>query len=115
MSIQPPKPPRLVAETAIERNEPESLTFSAEEWDRFDQHFKRRLAGKAKSDEISGRSTLLEVKSYYVVQRSATEYGVKIPERESEVARIDGDGRPYRDRRPKPIGKQQGLDEYAHD
>lgn len=74
MSVHPPKPPKLVAETAIERNEAEDLTFSAEEWDRFGQHFKRRLAGAANTDEISGRSTLLEIRSYYVVQRSLTEY-----------------------------------------
>ncbi|UBF23325.1 hypothetical protein M1M40_gp47 [Halorubrum tailed virus 29] len=71
---QPPKPPKLVAETAIERNEVEELTFSAAEFDEFDQHFKRRLAGAADTDEISGRSTLLEIRSYFVVQRTFDEY-----------------------------------------
>ena len=75
MSVQrPAKPPKLVAETAIERNEAESLTFRAAEWQHFDQHFKRRLAGAADTDEISGRSTLLEIRSYFVVQRSLSEY-----------------------------------------
>ena len=70
----PPKPPKLVAETAIERNEVEELTFTAAEFKRFDQHFKRRLAGAADTDEISGRSTLLEIRSYFVVQRTFDEY-----------------------------------------
>jgi len=71
---QPPKPPKLVAETAIERNEADDLTFTAAEFDQFDQHFKRRLAGAADTDEISGRSTLLEIRSYFVVQRTFDEY-----------------------------------------
>jgi len=71
---QPPKPPKLVAETAIERNEADELTFTAAEFDAFDQHFKRRLAGAADTDEISGRSTLLEIRSYFVVQRTFDEY-----------------------------------------
>jgi len=71
---QPPKPPKLVAETAIERNEVDDLTFTAAEWDNFEQHFKRRLAGAADTDEISGRSTLLEIRSYFVVQRTFDEY-----------------------------------------
>jgi len=70
----PPAPPKLVAETAIERNEVEALTFSAAEFDEFDKHFKRRLAGAADTDEISGRSTLLEIRSYFVVQRTLGEY-----------------------------------------
>lgn len=70
----PPKPPKLVAKTAIDNNEAESLTFRADEWQHFDQHFKRRLAGAADTDEISGRSTLLEIRSYFVVQRSLDEY-----------------------------------------
>ena len=71
---QPPKPPKLVAETAIERNEVDDLTFTAAEWDNFEQHFKRRLAGAAKSDEISGREPLLRIRSYFVVQRTFDEY-----------------------------------------
>jgi transcription initiation factor TFIID subunit TAF12 len=74
MSNPPPRPPRLVAETAIEKGETEEMVFRADEFDEFGQHFKRRLAGAAKTDEISGRSTLLEIRSYFVVQRTLTEY-----------------------------------------
>ena len=75
MSVQkPPTPPKLVAENAIERGETEALTFTAAEWSRFEQHFKRRLAGAADTDEISGRSTMLEIRSYFVVQRDLSEY-----------------------------------------
>jgi hypothetical protein len=63
-----------VAETAIERGETEDMIFRADEFDEFGQHFKRRLAGAASTDEISGRSTLLEIRSYFVVQRSLSEY-----------------------------------------
>lgn len=70
----PPRPPRLVAETAIEKGETEDMIFRADEFDEFGQHFKRRLAGAAATDEISGRSTLLEIRSYFVVQRSLSEY-----------------------------------------
>jgi hypothetical protein len=71
---KPPSPPKLVAKTAIENNEVDALTFTAEEFDGFEQHFKRRLAGAADTDEISGRSTLLEIRSYFVVQRTLGEY-----------------------------------------
>lgn len=75
MSIQkPPTPPKLVAENAIERGETSDLMFTAAEWDGFEQHFKRRLAGAADTDEISGRSTMLEIRSFYVVQRDLSEY-----------------------------------------
>jgi hypothetical protein len=71
---QPPRPPQLVAERALERGEVEDLLFTAEQFDEFDQHFKRRLAGAADSDEISGRSTFLEIRAFFVVQRSLSEY-----------------------------------------
>jgi len=58
----------LVAETAIERGESDHMIFTAAEWDSFDHHFKRRLAGAADTDEISGRSTMLELRSYFVRQ-----------------------------------------------
>ena len=75
MSVEAPgTPPKLVAKNAIENNEAASLTFTRAEFERFDQHFKRRLAGAADTDEISGRSTMLEIRSYFVVQRSLTEY-----------------------------------------
>jgi len=65
---------QLVQETAIERGEGEDMIFTREQWDSFNQHFKRRLAGAADTDEISGRSTMLEIRSYLVCQRSLTEY-----------------------------------------
>lgn len=58
----------LVKETAIERGESDQMVFTAEQFDRFDHHFKRRLAGEADTDEISGRSTMLEIRSYFVRQ-----------------------------------------------
>ena len=66
---------QLVKETAIERGESEQMIFTKEQFDEFGQHFKRRLAGAADSDEISGRSTMLEIRSYFIRQRSLAEYG----------------------------------------
>ena len=73
-STQPSPSLKLVQETAIERGESEDMIFTADEWDNFEQHFKRRLAGAADTDEISGRSTMLEIRSYFVVQRELSEY-----------------------------------------
>jgi len=72
----PGTPPslQLVKETAIERGESDDMIFTQEQWDNFEQHFKRRLAGAADTEEISGRSTLLEMRSFFVCQRSLTEY-----------------------------------------
>jgi len=64
----------LVAETAIERGESDHMIFTAAEWDSFDHHFKRRLAGAADTDEISGRSTMLEIRSYCVRQTTLSDY-----------------------------------------
>lgn len=64
----------LVKETAIERGESDDMIFTHEEWDRFEQHFKRRLAGAADTDEISGRSTMLEIRSYCVCQYTLDEF-----------------------------------------
>ena len=65
MSVQkPPTPPKLVAENAIERGETESITFTAAKWNGFEQHFKRRLASAANSDEINGRSDRQEMESW---------------------------------------------------
>lgn len=72
---QPTMSLQLVQETAIERGETDEMIFTREEFAQFDQHFKRRLAGAAKTDEISGRSTLLEIQSYFCRQRSLKEYG----------------------------------------
>jgi hypothetical protein len=74
MQRPPPRPPQLVVETAIDCGEPEDMIFRADEFDEFGQHFKRRLASEAESDAISGRSTLLEIRSYFVVQRTLSEY-----------------------------------------
>ena len=74
MSTQLSHSLKLVQETAIERGESEDMIFTADEWDNFEQHFKRRLAGAADTDEISGRSTMLEIRSYFVVQRELSEY-----------------------------------------
>ena len=74
MSTQPSHSLKLVQETAIERGESEDMIFTADEWDGFEQHFKRRLTGAADTDEISGRSTMLEIRSYFVVQRELSEY-----------------------------------------
>jgi len=75
MSTQQPSPTlSLVQETAIERGETNDMIFTAEQWERFDHHFKRRLAGAADSNEISGRSTMLELRSFFVCQRTLGEY-----------------------------------------
>ena len=58
----------LVKESAIESGESDDMIFTADEWSGFEHHFKRRLAGAADSDEISGRSTELELRSYFVRQ-----------------------------------------------
>ncbi len=65
---------QLVKETAIERGESDDLLFTKEEFSQYDQHFKRRLAGAANTDEITGKSTLLEIESYFVRQRTLEEY-----------------------------------------
>ena len=65
---------QLVKETAIERGESEDMIFTAEQFEKFDQHFKRRLAGAADTDEISGRSTMLEIRSFLVCQYTLDEF-----------------------------------------
>lgn len=64
---------QLVQETAMDTGD-DHLIVTAEEFDNMDRDMKRRLAGAANTDEISGRSTLLEIKSYCVRQRTLTEY-----------------------------------------
>ncbi len=64
---------QLVQETAIETGDTD-LIMTAEQFDKLDQHLKRRIAGAANTDEITGKSTLYEVKSYAVRQRTLTEY-----------------------------------------
>lgn len=63
----------LVTETAIETGDTD-LILTAEEYEELDQHFKRRLAGAANTDEITGKSTLLEIRSFVVRQRTLGEY-----------------------------------------
>ncbi len=64
---------QLVQETAIETGDTD-LIMTAEQFDKLDQHLKRRIAGAANTDEITGKSTLLEVSSFCVRQRTLTEY-----------------------------------------
>jgi hypothetical protein len=71
---RPPTPPKLVAKDAIENGEVDDLIFTPQEFKQFDQHFKRRLAGAADTDEITGKSTMLEIQSYFCRQRSLGEY-----------------------------------------
>jgi hypothetical protein len=71
---RPPTPPKLVAKDAIENGEVDDLIFTPQEFKKFDQHFKRRLAGAADTDEITGKSTMLEIQSYFCRQRSLGEY-----------------------------------------
>jgi len=64
---------QLVPETALDTGD-DDLIMTAEQFDRLDQHVKRRIAGAANSDAVSGRSTELEIKSYVVRQRTLAEY-----------------------------------------
>ena len=74
MSQKTPRSLQLVKETAIERGESDQMIFTKEQFNQFDQHFKRRLASAAKSDEISGRSTMLEIRSYLCCQYTLDEF-----------------------------------------
>jgi len=73
---QPPKSLQLVQETAIQTGDTD-LIMTKEQFDRLDQHMKRRIAGAANTDEITGKSTLMEVASFCVRQRTLTEYADK--------------------------------------
>lgn len=64
---------QLVQETALDTGDTD-LIFTKEQFDRLDQHMKRRIAGAASTDEVTGKSTLLEIQSYAVCQRSLMEY-----------------------------------------
>ena len=74
MSQKTPRSLQLVKETAIERGESDQMIFTKEQFNQFDQHFKRRLASAANSDEISGRSTMLEIRSYLCCQYTLDEF-----------------------------------------
>lgn len=64
---------QLVQETALDTGDTE-LIMTREEFEKLDQHMKRRLAGAANTDEVTGKSTLLEIQSFCVRQRSLSEY-----------------------------------------
>jgi hypothetical protein len=64
---------QLVPETALETGDSD-LIMTREEFEKLDQHMKRRLAGAANTDAISGKSTLLEIQSFIVRQRTLDEY-----------------------------------------
>jgi len=64
---------QLVPETALDTGDTD-LIMTDEEWADLDQHLKRRIAGAANSDAVSGRSTELEMRSYVVRQRTLGEY-----------------------------------------
>jgi hypothetical protein len=66
--------PELVPETAQDVQEPPELTFTPHQWTRFDTTFKRQLAAEANTDVIDGGSTKLEIRAYFVTQRSLTDY-----------------------------------------
>ena len=63
----------IVNETALDTGDTH-LICTGEEFDNYDQHFKRRIAGAANTDEITGKSTRLEIRAYCVRQRTLSEY-----------------------------------------
>jgi len=50
------------------------LAFTREVLDNYDQHHLRRMAAHAPTDEVSGRSTRLEITSFFAVQYTLTDY-----------------------------------------
>jgi hypothetical protein len=50
------------------------LRFTSEQLDKMSNHMLRKLAQHADTSAVSGRSTKLEIKSYFCVQRSLSEY-----------------------------------------
>jgi hypothetical protein len=63
----------IVNETALDTGDTD-LIMTVEQFNNLDQHFKRRIAGAANTDEITGKSTELEIRSYVVRQRHLGEY-----------------------------------------
>jgi predicted ThiF/HesA family dinucleotide-utilizing enzyme len=61
----------LVSETAIDNND---MIFTKERFGNFHYQFIRRLAAAADTDEINGKSDRFVVQSYFVRQRTLTEY-----------------------------------------
>lgn len=75
----------LVNETALDREFDQltdfdahkdwgDLRFTQEQLDQMSNQMLRRLAQHADTDEISGRSVKLEIKEFFGVQRSLSEY-----------------------------------------
>ena len=58
---------QLTNETALETGDTDYI-LTPEQFDRLDQHVKRRLAANANTDEINGKSTGLEIRSFFVRQ-----------------------------------------------
>jgi hypothetical protein len=61
----------LVNETAIATGD---MIFTADEFDNLHYQFIRNLAAQAKTDEINGKSNRLEVRAYFVRQRTLPEF-----------------------------------------
>lgn len=75
----------LVDETALDRDLEDLVTFdihrewgdlrfTAEQLDGFSNQMMRKLAQYASTDEINGKSTKLEIRTYFLTQRSLSEY-----------------------------------------
>jgi hypothetical protein len=75
----------LVDETAIDKHFDDLVTFDAnrvhgdlrftsEQLDKMNNQMLRRLAQYADTDEINGKSTQLEIRTYFHTQRSLSEY-----------------------------------------
>jgi len=66
----------LVDRTAIDDPvcREQGLVFTADVWDKLDHQFKRRLAATAASDNINGKSNALELREFFVCQRSLGEF-----------------------------------------
>jgi len=71
MSAKPRKPFPATQERALTHGDP---IFTPEQFNRLEQHFLRRLAANANTDEVNGSSTLPELKSYFVCQYSMSDY-----------------------------------------
>lgn len=76
---------KLVDETALDKEFKHLVTFEArkvngdlrftkEQLDKMNNHMLRKLAQYADTDAVNGKSNQLEIKSYFRVQRSLTEY-----------------------------------------
>lgn len=64
---------QLVQETALDTGDTD-LIMTKEQFEKLDQHMKRRMAGAANTGEISGKSTLLEIRSFVVRQYTLSDF-----------------------------------------